>query len=396
MKIYLVGGSVRDTIMGRPSNDRDFVVVGATEAEFVEEFPNAKKVGKDFPVYLVDGEEFAFARKERKTGAGHTSFETISDPSITLEEDLARRDLTINAIAMDIDNGSFIDPFYGERDIIERVLHHVSPAFSEDPLRVFRVARFAATLGFTVAQETIELMRSLKGELSTLSGERVFCELKKALNGENPRAFFDILKRTNCLEQWFPEVAALIGVEQPWLYHPEGDTYEHTMCVLNGATDSLARFGALCHDLGKALTPSDEWPKHHGHDERGEVPVRSLCNRLKVPGIWKDVAIKAATLHMKLFSTLRPGKLIKLTKQISCYWPHLKEILEADAMSETDCKLTQEAILRIEKAIDNAPSYALSDLDADTLSKMCDEFRAEIFEKAGKEDPRNRQEEGLR
>ena len=353
MKIYLVGGAIRDNLMGREQHDRDWLVVGATVAEFMKEYPKAQKVGKHFPVFLVHGDEFAFARVEVKAGPGHQGFTFDFHPEVTLLQDLTRRDFTINAMVRNIDE--FHDPYGGRKDIKERVIRHIcAKHFGEDPLRVFRAARFAATLGFTVAPETMDLLRSMKDSLSELSAERVFWEMRKALDSPKPSRFFEVLKEADCLGEWFPEIAALVGVSQPCKYHPEGDAFIHTMGVIDREelTTPIARYGALCHDLGKALTPKEEWPKHHGHDERGDVPVRDLSNRLRVPNDWKGVARKAASLHVKLINTTRPGKLLRLAREVKAIWPPIQEILIADDTNQVESKKeTLKAIERINGAL---------------------------------------------
>ena len=292
MRIYLVGGAVRDNLLQRPVVDRDYVVVGATPEDLLA--LGYKPVGKDFPVFLhpQTGEEYALARTERKSGHGYHGFVFQTDASVTLEQDLARRDLTINAIAQDAD-GTLIDPYHGIRDIDKRVLRHVSATFVEDPVRVLRVARFAArfaTLGFIVAGDTMALMQQMvrDGEVDHLVSERVWSETRKALGEAQPSAFLRVLREAGALRRLLPEVDALYGVPQRADFHPEIDTGIHVEMVLNAAAqiapgDDLVGFCALTHDLGKALTPLDELPRHIGHEQRGVAPLRELCARLKVP-----------------------------------------------------------------------------------------------------------------
>ncbi len=291
MKTYLVGGAVRDELLGLPIKDRDFVVVGARQEELLN--LGFSQVGQDFPVFLhpKSKEEYALARKERKIGPGHQGFTFDSCENVSLQEDLSRRDLTINAIAKK-NNGKLIDPFNGVADLREKVLRHVSPAFVEDPLRVLRVARFYArfaALGFSIANETLCLMREIteSGELLSLSAERVWQEVSRALSEECAPAFFDCLRKVGALKVLMPELDRLFGVPQTKKWHPEVDTGVHTLMVLKAACllseDVSVRFAALTHDLGKGLTPMGEWPSHKGHDVAGLNPLRELCTRLKVP-----------------------------------------------------------------------------------------------------------------
>jgi tRNA nucleotidyltransferase (CCA-adding enzyme) len=309
VKVYLVGGAVRDTLLGLTAGDRDFVVVGAT----AEQMLNAgfKQVGRDFPVFLhpQDGEEYALARTERKSGVGYTGFVVHADPSVQLDDDLRRRDFTINAMALD-ENGQLLDPFNGQRDIAQRCLRHVSEAFVEDPLRVLRAARFMArfaSLGFQIAPETLALMRSIaaSGELQTLVPERVWQELSKALRSKTPSAFLRTLRDANALRDVLPEVDALYGVPQRADYHPEIDTGVHQELVCDQAArlaegDDLIGYAALCHDLGKALTPADEWPRHIMHEQRGVAPARAMSERLRVPAEHRELAILCSREHLNV------------------------------------------------------------------------------------------------
>lgn len=330
MKIYLVGGAVRDDLLGLPVRERDWVVVGSTPDEL--RAAGYKPVGKDFPVFLhpQTGEEYALARKERKTGPGYKGFETQFSADVTLEEDLERRDLTINAIAKDPDTGALIDPFGGQRDIEARVLRHVSPAFVEDPVRVLRVARFAARfapMGFSVAPETIELMRQIaaRGELDALVPERVWQETQRALEMPAPWRFFEVLREGDALRVIFPEIDALFGVPQPEQWHPEIDSGVHTMMVLQQATrmseDPVVRFAALVHDLGKGTTPSHEWPKHIAHEHRSAGLIESLCTRLKIPNAYRDTAVQVGRHHLLAHKALelRPSTLLDLMEHLDAF-----------------------------------------------------------------------------
>ena len=302
MKIYQVGGAIRDKLLGLPVTDRDWLVIGSTPAEM--ESLGFKPVGKDFPVFLhpETHEEYALARTERKTAPGYKGFVFNSAPDVSLEQDLSRRDITINAIAEDED-GILIDPFDGRRDLVAGVLRHISPAFAEDPLRVLRVARFAARFNFTVAGPTLELMKQLSdsGELGALIPERTWTELEKALEGNYPVRFFEVLRACGALRLILPEIDRLYGVPQPPAYHPEIDTGVHTMMVLDQAVrltgDTTVRFAALVHDLGKGTTPRNILPAHHGHEERGVKLIQDLCQRLRIPNRYRDLAVIVSRYH---------------------------------------------------------------------------------------------------
>lgn len=305
IQYYLVGGAVRDRLLGRPVKDRDWVVTGATpEAMQTLGF---RPVGKDFPVFLhpKTHEEYALARTERKTARGYHGFEFYTDPSTTLVEDLQRRDLTINALA-ETPDGLVIDPYGGQADLEQRILRHVSNAFAEDPVRILRVARFHARYaqyGFSVAPETIELMRSMvaAGEVDSLVPERVWQELETALQEPNPECFIQTLRDCGALEVLFPEIERLFGVPQPAQHHPEIDTGVHTLMVLQRATQlspkSQVRFAALTHDLGKGLTPADILPSHYGHEERSAELVSQLCERYRAPKHFQQLAELTARYH---------------------------------------------------------------------------------------------------
>lgn len=322
--LYLVGGAIRNHLLNMPVTDKDYCVTGLTKEQFQSLFPEAKIQGKDFPVFILNQTEIALARKERKTGKGHKEFEFLTSPSITIEEDLARRDLTINSIAQEVLTGKIIDPFHGREDIEKRILRKTTNAFAEDPLRVYRVARFMATLGndFLVEADTLKAMQQLKEELLTLPKERVFTEFGKALASSKPSLFFEILKQANLLEIHFPEIANLIGQTQPEKYHPEGDAYKHTMIVVDNAaklTDNLAiRFSCLVHDLGKGITPKDMLPHHYGHDEKGIKLVQILSNRISVPNSWMKCGKTAAKWHMKggFFEQMTPKKQVEFIEAI--------------------------------------------------------------------------------
>ncbi|MBU2049118.1 MAG: multifunctional CCA addition/repair protein [Gammaproteobacteria bacterium] len=324
MKIYLVGGAVRDRLLQCPPGDRDWVVVGATQAQM--DAQGYKAVGRDFPVFLHPdtGEEYALARTERKSGRGYRGFVVDADPAVTLEEDLQRRDFTINAIACDEATGALVDPYGGVGDIQQRVLRHVGPAFVEDPLRVLRAARFMARfapLGFTVAAETMALMREVaaSGELDALVPERVWQELRRALASARPSAFLRTLHDAQALGAILPELEALYGVPQRAEFHPEVDTGVHQEMVSDMAAqlapgDDLIGFAALTHDLGKGLTPPAEWPRHIMHEQRGVAPLRGVAERLKVPVDHRQLAEAVCRDHLNVhrIDELRDATVLEL------------------------------------------------------------------------------------
>jgi len=309
MKCYLVGGAVRDALLGRAAGDHDHVVVGSTPEKM--RALGYLPVGKDFPVFLhpQTKEEYALARSERKTAAGYHGFLFHADADVTLEQDLIRRDFTVNAIAQD-ENGSLIDPFNGQLDIKNKILRHVSPAFAEDPVRILRAARFMARfaeLGFSIAPETLELMRSMvgSGEVDALVSERVWQELKRALEETRPSAFIQTLRDCGALKILFPEIDALFGVPQRIEYHPEVDAGLHTQMVCDMAAqlaprDALIGFAALTHDLGKALSPKENLPKHIGHEKNGLKPLAELCQRFKVPIHYRELAEIVCREHLNI------------------------------------------------------------------------------------------------
>ena len=327
MKTYLVGGAVRDRLLGIAVKDRDYVVVGASPDDLLR--LGYKPVGKDFPVFLhpQTREEYALARTERKTGRGYHAFAFDTDPGVTLEDDLRRRDLTINAIAED-ENGALIDPFGGVNDLRNKILRHVSPAFAEDPVRVLRVARFAARYaaqGFRVAEETLTLMQTMvkSGEVDHLVPERIWAETRKALAEPTPSAFLQSLRDCGALAVLMPEVDALYGVPQRAEYHPEIDTGVHVGMVLDMAArlapgDALIGWCALTHDLGKALTPKDELPSHRGHEHAGIAPLRALATRLKVPAEYAALAELVCRLHLLAHTAfdLRANTLLELFEKL--------------------------------------------------------------------------------
>lgn len=326
LKVFLVGGAVRDRLLGLAVHERDWVVVGATP-ELMQQ-RGFTPVGKDFPVFLHPDthEEYALARTERKSGHGYGGFTFHAAPDVTLEEDLVRRDLTVNAMAMDADD-NLIDPLGGQQDLAQKLLRHVSPAFAEDPLRVLRVARFMArfaTLGFSVAPETLAQMQALSasGELDHLVPERVWKETARALMEASPQVYFRTLHASGALKVLFPEVAALAGVPQPAHHHPEVDTFEHLCLCLASAAHHAAplpvRYAILCHDLGKGATPASEWPKHHGHEARGLPLVEQMNRRLAVPKELAEIGMLVTEYHTHCHRAreLRPETLARLFKAL--------------------------------------------------------------------------------
>jgi len=329
MKTYLVGGAVRDEILGYPFTEKDWVVVGATVDDMLA--AGYQQVGKDFPVFLhpKTKEEYALARTERKTAAGYKGFEVHASPDVTLEEDLIRRDLSINAIAKD-ENGDYIDPYHGIADIENKILRHVSDAFAEDPVRILRIARFMARyahLGFSIADKTLALMKTMvaAGEVNALVPERVWQEMQKALSEKTPGAFITTLRDCGALQRIMPELDCLFGVPQPPEHHPEIDTGIHTLLVLEQACklsdDADVRFAALVHDLGKGTTPKEEWPRHIGHEARGADIVKKVCQRLRIPNDYRDLAERTARFHLHYHRALelKPATVVKTLGQLDAF-----------------------------------------------------------------------------
>ncbi len=329
MKIYKVGGAVRDKLLNRNVVDHDYVVVGATIEEMLASGYTA--VGKDFPVFLhpETHEEYALARTERKVARGYHGFEFYAAADVTLEDDLIRRDLTINAIAED-ESGTLYDPYHGIDDLNKRVLRHVSPSFAEDPLRVLRVARFAARYadyGFTIAPETMAMMRCLvdHDEVDALVAERVWQEVEKALADDNPRLFFEVLRQCGALARLFPEIEQLFGVPQSPQWHPEIDTGLHTMMVLEQSArlspEPVVRFAALLHDLGKGITPENEWPRHIAHESRGIPLVNAVCQRMKVPKHYTALALLVAEFHLNFhrIEELKNSTVVDLLSRLDAF-----------------------------------------------------------------------------
>lgn len=381
MRFFKVGGYVRDYLMGVRSQDVDWVVTGATEAELMANPPfhikSFTKVGAEFPVYLSDqGDEWALARRERKVGEGYHGFDVDFGPEVTIEEDLSRRDLTINAMAMEFFNDGktrildIIDPFNGEDDLDNKVLRHTSDAFAEDPVRVLRLARFRARFGsdWTVAPETAALVSQMakKGVLNELTAERVWKELSRALMEPHARLFFDTLLECDALHVLFPEVYRLKTALEARRWHPEGDAYEHTMLVLTQAVvngfDLETRLATLVHDFGKGLTPRDQLPKHYGHEVTGVAVARDFCNRLTVPAKMRDRVMKTTRFHMHMhkLDTLNPKTWVHMFEDMDAFRdPEVVWLLWAVGVCDENGRLGSE----------NAPTAHLMKL-MDVWSKV--------------------------
>jgi tRNA nucleotidyltransferase (CCA-adding enzyme) len=404
MKVYEVGGAVRDALLGLPVEERDWVVVGASPEEL--EAQGFRRVGKDFPVFLhpQTGEEYALARTERKIAPGYTGFAFDADANVTLEQDLARRDLTINAIARTAD-GELVDPWNGRADLERRVLRHVSPAFREDPLRVLRVARFAARfgpLGFVVAAETQGLMREIvdSGEIEALRAERVWQETVKALGTERPDVYFAVLRDCGALARVFPEIDALFGVPQPEQWHPEIDTGVHTLLALQQAAllspSETVRFAVLTHDLGKAATPPELLPRHPGHERRSEDLLETLCARLPVPNRFRSLALHVARHHGVVHRAmeLRPQTVLRLVLDVDGLRQpeRFEEFLlacEADARGRRGLEDRQypqserlRTALRAARGVDAGALKADRQLDGEALGKALYEARLDAVKTA--------------
>lgn len=392
MQTYIVGGAVRDALLGFAVKDKDYVVVGSTPEEMLA--AGFKPVGKDFPVFLHPDthDEYALARTERKTAKGYKGFVVHASPEVTLEEDLARRDLTINAIAQSAD-GQIVDPFNGIADIQSRTLRHVSSAFVEDPVRILRVARFSARLAdFSVAPETMTLMRQMvtNGEVDALVPERVWQELAKGLMEQKPSRMFEVLRACGALQKILPELDRLWGVPQPAQYHPEVDTGVHVMMVIDYAAArqfSLpVRFAALMHDLGKGTTPQDLLPRHIGHEQRSATLLKAVCNRLRVPNDCKELGMMTAKFHGKLHQALqmRPATLLEFLIALDAIrqperFSRFLQACEADSRGRTrfeDCALPAAALMM--KVLAAAVS-----VDAGAVAAACEmpqQIKSKVFE----------------
>ncbi len=411
MQVYLVGGAVRDALLGVAVKERDWVVVGGTREELLR--LHYREVGRDFPVFLHPDthEEHALARLERKVAPGYRGFVVEFGPEVTLEEDLARRDLTINAIAQAPD-GTLLDPYGGRRDLDARVLRHVSPAFVEDPVRVLRVARFAARfapLGFTVAPETLELMRAMveRREVDALVPERVWQETEKALREPRASEFFQVLRACGALRPIYPEIDALFGVPQPAQWHPEIDTGLHTLMVLDQAVllspEPHVRFAALVHDLGKGTTPREEWPSHRGHEERSVSLIGALADRLRLPGEYRDISIIVARYHGIVHRAfeLRPKTILEFMERADAFrrperFAQALLACEADSRGRTGLEMSpypQREYLQAARAAAAAIKPSREDIESRDGAKIAELLRrrrtqaiAELRERSGAPD----------
>jgi tRNA nucleotidyltransferase (CCA-adding enzyme) len=379
MQVYLVGGAVRDEMLGLPVKERDWVVVGGTREELRQ--LSFREVGRDFPVFLHPDthEEYALARRERKTAPGYRGFSVEFGPEVSLEEDLGRRDLTINAMARRPD-GTLVDPYGGQRDLDARLLKHVSDAFVEDPVRILRVARFAARfapLGFRVAPDTMALMKRmvLANEVDALVAERVWQESEKALGEPAPGAFFRVLRECGALGRIYLELDALFGVPQPSRWHPEIDTGVHSLMVLDQAAalsgDAKMRFAALVHDLGKAQTPPARWPAHHGHEERGVLAIEALAARLRVPGEYKDLAVIVARHHGNVHRAfeLKAGTVLEFMERADAF-----RRPERFALALLACEADSRGRAGLENAAYPQREYLLSARDAAAVKPTREEL----------------------
>lgn len=407
MKIYLVGGAVRDKLLGIEVKDRDWVVVGASPQDMLD--MSYRQVGKDFPVFIntETGEEFALARTERKSGKGYTGFECYAAPDVTLEDDLLRRDLTVNAIA-ESESGQIIDPFNGQDDLKNKILRHVSPAFAEDPVRILRLARFAArfsTMGFRIAEETKQIIKQMvrDGEVNHLVAERVWQETERSLAEESPQVFFEVLRECSALKILFPEIDNLYGVPNPPQWHPEIDSGVHTMMVLQQAallsSDPKIRFAALVHDLGKAQTSKTLWPKHHGHEAESVPLLKALCKRFRVPNDFKELAIIVAEFHLLCHKSqeLSAKTLLKLLQKTDAFRrpDRFKEFLltcEADARGRTgfenDPYPQREFLMEVYAAAAavDVKSINMENLSGNQIAEQLHKMRLSAIRKVIKED----------
>lgn len=392
MELYAVGGAVRDELLGLPVKDRDYVVVGATPEQMVA--LGYRPVGKDFPVFLHPNtqEEYALARTERKTARGYKGFQVYASPEVTLAQDLARRDLTINAMAEDAE-GRLIDPYGGKRDLDARILRHVSPAFVEDPVRILRVARFSARFpDFTIAPETLALMQEMvaNDEVDALVPERVWQEIAKGLMESRPSRMFDVLRTCGALGRIMPEIDRLFGVPQPPQHHPEIDTGVHVMMVIDYAADKhyslVVRFAALMHDLGKGTTPRELWPRHLGHEQRGVGLVKALCKRLRVPNDCKELAVIVTSHHGKAYKVfeMRPETCLRVLHDVDALrqparFEAFLQACECDARGRTGYAHRPLPFVNQWRRI----LAAASAVDAGAIARQCssaEQIRESVFE----------------
>lgn len=344
-KLYYVGGYVRDELMKVNPKDIDLCVVGLTPENFKNMFPKAFLKGDFFPVFQLNNHDFAFARRETKIGIGHKNF-TFETENVTIYDDLARRDFTINSIAKDVLTGEIIDPFNGQKDIENKIIRATSNHFNEDPLRVYRGAQFATRFNFRINEETKKMMKLMKSELYSLSSERVFTELRKALKSDTPSTFFNILRELDLLKVHFKEIEDLIDVPQPIKYHPEGDVYNHSMIALDMAakltTDEKIRFAALTHDLGKAKTPKEILPHHYDHEKNGIAPLKEFCKKLNIPNAWKKLAQVSVKEHMRagLYNNMSIPKKVEFLERNEKFLCELEIIAISDKGPRSNEKIS--------------------------------------------------------
>ncbi len=323
-RVFLVGGYVRDMMLGRRSKDKDYVICGMKEDTFRRLFPDARQVGQSFPVFLlsIDGavSEVSFARRERKSGRGYLGFSVEYPETVTIEEDLYRRDTRMNSMALELPERKLVDPYNGEQDIREHVIRAVSAHFLEDPVRALRAARQAAVLGWKISEDTISYMKECREELGEEPAERILGEFQKALAAPKPSVFFRSLRLSELLDRVFPEIHQLIGKTQPKAFHPEGDAFEHTMQVLDVVAERNpaleVRFSALCHDLGKGTTPDEMLPHHYGHEHRGAEVLENWNQRMTLPKLWRECAVLVMEQHMRASRLTHPGKIVELLVNI--------------------------------------------------------------------------------
>ena len=392
-KAYLVGGAVRDSLLSKPIKDRDFVITGVSESDFCEKFKFPEKVGKSFPVYLldIDGEkcEIAFARQEKKVGAGHTDFEVCFDQKISIKDDLLRRDLTINSMAIDISTGEMVDPFKGYQDLKFQVLRAVSESFKEDALRTLRVARFHTLLGFDVDEKLKALMYETKKDLEKVAWERKLLELEKAFKGVKPSAFFEILKETKVLDVAFPLIHKMVGIPQPLEHHPEGDVFQHSLLVLDKArketTDFSVLFSALFHDLGKTETPTEKLPRHFDHDTKGSELVETLDVFKKISKKTKEMLSVTSKFHMKAPRFTKQTKIVDAILEIgrTMTFKDFKVLLQADGQDIPDWVVKGDELypLLVAKTKEIKKECFLEGKSAQQTLQMLFQERAELLKK---------------
>lgn len=391
---YITGGFVRDYIMGREAHDIDICVVGMTMDSLLAAFPEGKAVGKSFPIVVVDGVEVALARTEKKTGEGYTAF-VCETNDVTLLQDLSRRDLAVNAMALDPFTNQLIDPFGGRDDIVDNILTPASESFGEDPLRVLRAARLAATLKMTIGSSLVSASRAVRHELPTLSPERIFVELQKALRSERPSAFFMALDQLGALEIVFPEIANLKGRIQPEKYHPEGDAYIHTLLVIDRArelgADDVTMFAALVHDLGKAVTDDDNLPHHYNHEALGVSLVKAFCERLRIPNEYRDAGVATSREHLNVhrFLDLKPITKARFLERLGAV--HGNELLERVGLaSQADAQgrgplfhdkpyPQRQAMLDAAEKFRTVKGDAFTHLNGEAIKQKLEQARAKVL-----------------